>query len=96
MPPRRITPVPVNTRAKTSMALHKLMKEQQNLLKKARSIKMNRNRMSGIVKNMLTNAYMNALMRQRPTSLSAYNIRSAVKNRGPNIRKRLFGNRNNK
>jgi hypothetical protein len=71
------------------------MKEQQNLLKKARSIKMNRNRMSTLVKNMLTNMYANALMRQRPAA-SAYNIRSAIprgKNlRGPNIKKRLFGN----
>ena len=92
MPPRRrIAPIPVNSRAMTSMALHKLMKEQGNLLKKARSVKMNRNRMSGLVKNMLAHAYMNALVRQRPV-VSAYNVRSAVPNRGANIRKRLFGN----
>lgn len=93
MPPprRRIAPTPVNNRAKTSMALHKIIREQQNLLKKAAM----RKRMSGLVKTMIVNMYANSLARQRP-STSAYNIRSAVRNRGPSLRKRLFGNNNKK
>lgn len=97
MPPRRrIAPMPVNTTAMTSMALHKIMKEQRNLLKKAAT----RKRMTSMVKNMIVNMYANALARQRPSSLTAHNVRSAIprgKNlRGPNLRKRLFGNNNKK
>lgn len=91
MPPptrRRIAPTPVNTRAMTSMALHKIMREQENLLKKAAM----RKRMSGLVKTMIVNMYANALARQRP----ATSVRSAVRNRGPSLRKRLFGNNNKK
>lgn len=36
---RRIVPVPVNSHAKTSMALYKLIKEQENLLKRAKKQK---------------------------------------------------------
>lgn len=86
---RRIVPVPVNSRAKTSMALYKLIKEQENLLKRAK----NRKRMTEIVKNMMVSAYANALERQRP-SASAYNIRSAgPKIKRQNLKKRLFGNK---
>jgi hypothetical protein len=84
MPSRRIAPVPVNNRAKTSMAFYKIMKEQQNLLKKAAT----RKRMSGIVKTMIVNMYANEIARRRPGS----SVRSAVRNRGPSLRKRLFGN----
>lgn len=91
--PRRIVPTPVNRTAHISMALRKLIKEQENLLKKAR----NRKRMSSIVKNMIVNMYANTLRRQRP-AVNMYQVRSAVprgKNlhiRRENLRRRLFGN----
>ena len=94
---RRITPIPVNTSALTSVALRKVIKNQGNILRVAKRTKTNKNRMSTIIKNMMLNAYVNALARQRPNA-TAYNIRSAMlrgKNmRGANLRKRLFGNRN--
>lgn len=97
---RRIAPRPVNTTAMTSMAIHKLLTEQAMLLRKASRAKANRNKMTAAVKRMITNLYREALMRQRPTSASAYNVRSAIprgKNlSGPNLRRRLFGNSPNK
>ncbi len=98
MAPRRIIPRPVNTTAMTSMALRKLLAEQEMLLRKASRAKANKNKMRAILKNMILMGYVNALARQRPTSASAYNVRSAIprgKNlRGPNLRRRLFGNNN--
>lgn len=89
MPPRRrLAPVPVNNRAKTSMALYKVIKNQRNLLKQAAT----RKRMSGIVKSMIVSAYANTLARQRPSSAGVFTVR----NKGANLRKRLFGNRNKK
>lgn len=97
---RRIMPIPVNRTAHISVALRKLIKEQENLLRQAKRRKLDKNKMSRVVKNMILAAYANSLARQRPTSVSAYNIRSAVPRgrnlRGPNLRKRLFGNNNNK
>lgn len=94
---RRIMPTPVNKTALISMALYNVVKKQENLLRKAKRTKMNKNRMTTVFKNMLLNTYKNALARQRPNA-SLYNIRSSVprgKNtRGPNLKKRLFGNRN--
>lgn len=99
MAPRRIVPRPVNTTAMTSMALRKLLAEQEMLLRKASRAKANKNKMRSVVKRMITNLYRDALMRQRPAA-SAYNVRSAIprgKNlSGPNLRKRLFGNSPNK
>lgn len=96
---RRITPRPVNRTAHISVALRKLIQEQENLLREAKRRKLDKNKMSRVVKNMIVAAYVNSLMRQRP-NVSAYNIRSAVPRgrnlRGPNLRKRLFGNNNNK
>ncbi len=97
MAPRRIVPRPVNTTAMTSMALRKLLTEQETLLRKASRAKANRNKMRSILKNMILMGYVNALARQRPVA-NAYNVRSAIprgKNlRGPNLRRRLFGNSN--
>lgn len=96
---RRIAPIPVNRTAHISVALRKLIKEQENLLRQAKRRKMNKNRMTGIVKNMIVAAYANSLARQRPNA-TAYEIRSAVPRgrnlRGPNLRKRLFDSPKNK
>ncbi len=94
---RRLVPRPVNTTAMTSMALRKLLTEQEMLLRKARRAKANRTKMRRVIETMIANLYRNALMRQRPVA-SAYIVRSAIprgKNlRGPNLRRRLFGNSN--
>jgi hypothetical protein len=59
-------PTPVNKTALISMAHYKVLKEQANLLRQAKRTKMNKNRMTTVVKNMILNAYKNALVRQRP------------------------------
>jgi hypothetical protein len=90
-------PKPVNKTAEMSLAVYSVLQTQNKLIRKAKRAKMNKNRMTTVVKNIIFNAYKNALAGQRPNA-SLYNIRRSVprgKNtRGPNLKKRLFGNRN--
>jgi hypothetical protein len=94
---RRIVPKAVNKNAEMSLAFYHVLQNQNKLLRKAKRVKMNKNRMTNAVKNVILTVYKNALAHQRPNA-SSYNIMRSVprgKNtRGPNLKKRLFGNRN--
>jgi hypothetical protein len=88
---RRITPIPVNSKAKIHMALRKVLANQQRLLKKAATLK----RITNLSKNITRQMYINALIAQRPNA-TAYQRRLAgrVKN-VPNIDRLLFGKKKN-
>lgn len=93
MPPRRITPIPVNKRSANSLALRQMLNEQRALLKKAKDAK----RMREILKRMIRNSYVSTLIGSRP-NVTNYQRRSSYVRRksnstGPNINFLLFRNK---
>lgn len=86
---RRITPMAVNTTAKTSLALRKILNEQRNIMKKGREAK----KMREILKRMIRNAYIQALSNTRPNASNYQRRISRVRHnsKGPNINFLLFG-----
>lgn len=93
MPPRRITPIPVNKYSETRLALRQMLNEQRSLLKKARTAK----RMREIMKNMIRNAYVSTLISTRPNATNYQRRSSYVRRKsntpGPNINFLLFRNK---
>ena len=91
MPPRRITPVPVNKYSATRLALRQVLNEQRALLKKAKNAK----RMREILKSMIRNAYVSTLVNTKPNVNNYQRRISRVRHnsKGPNINFLLFRNK---